>query len=112
MSNELLDQNRVRDLLFNLSKGLSVSQSCAMSDVARSTYYSWLDDPDFARRVEIAKSSLLSRAWTTIDNAIDNDPTLALKIIQRQDKIDEQTLGNNNPETQQSFTIDVIPSKK
>ncbi len=94
------------------SLGCSDLEACALADISHETLYKYQrDNPEFTERKRRLKAKPVLKARTSVVNALDDDPELSLKFLERKRKkefgtrqsLDVKTTIKNDGETQKEL---------
>lgn len=101
-----LDNIIVKKLEDAFVLGCTVEEACFNAGISKQTYYNWTEEnPELLDRFEQLKQSPILKARKTIVKALENDPKLAMKFLEKKLKYE---FGNREEPTNSRDMIDVI----
>ncbi|MDD5068076.1 MAG: hypothetical protein PHN89_00545 [Candidatus Pacebacteria bacterium] len=102
----------VKKLEEAFSIGASVSEACFYADISRETYYQWIkNNPELADRFEALKNKPILKARQTVVKALETDPDIALKYLERKRKDEfspRQEIGGIDGKPLPSIQVEII----
>ncbi|MDD2578235.1 MAG: hypothetical protein PHP96_02520 [Candidatus Dojkabacteria bacterium] len=64
--------------------GATVLEACFNANISKQTYYNWVEEnPELLDRFELLKQSPILKARKTIVKALENDPKIAMRFLER-----------------------------
>jgi len=79
-----LDNLKVKKLEEAFALGSTIAEACYYADISKQTYYNWTEqNPELLDRFEQLQQAPILKARRTLANALENDPRLAFKYLER-----------------------------
>lgn len=101
-----LDKVTVKKLEEAFVLGCTVEEACFNADISKQTYYNWTEEnPELLDRFDQLKQSPILKARKTIVRALETDPKLAMKFLEKKLKYE---FGNQGGQTDSRDILDVI----
>lgn len=100
------DDITVKKLEEAFALGCTVEEACFNADISKQTYYNWTEEnPELLDRFEQLKQSPILKARKTIVKAIEKDPKLAMKFLEKKLKYE---FGNKEVSGDYNNLLNVI----
>lgn len=91
-----LDSLTIKKLEEAFVLGASVNEACFNANISKQTYYNWKDEnPKLFDRFEQLKQAPILKARKSVVNALEKNPTLAMRYLERKLKSE---FGNCTPD--------------
>lgn len=79
-----LDNLKVKKLEEAFALGSTIAEACYYADISKQTYYNWTEQkPELLDRFEQLQQVPILKARKTLVNALESDPRLAFKYLER-----------------------------
>lgn len=79
-----LDNLKVKKLEEAFALGSTIAEACYYADISKQTYYNWTEQkPELLDRFEQLQQAPILKARRTLVNALESDPRLAFKYLER-----------------------------